>query len=1218
LILVQAGCIRRYVIASLLTRLSSNYQNPDIELIPMPTGDNIPSGQEPCWAGLGQLRRVLTTRSKFYEANALFRVELNRTPLNDREKVITEFLAAIATSTTNAGRHFVEASVRLQWGVTYVLLQALQRAEEEMAKSEEIFIRYCNEFGIADRALTPHLQALRYERLSLLQDPMAKIEKSERLAEELERVQSYKTGVCLSALADLAKLFYQFLAEKTYMDTFFSVQKRLEVYDETVSEDLCDLVRHRNDTSNFTVTYLNDGQKSLEWIDGFFKRYEYFNSPGEVASLFRCRALLLRGLRRVIEADLADKEADRLDALGPSLGKWLHMGSISKNIALQNSEADPNGYDSEDEGADTPFWSPWQIVMGDAGRTKDTAVKLILEWSFADISNGHITIGVFREMLNDTELEIMDVDSADKGIDIVQLKDAHAQKMTSIIFPTENFPNPRQEHSYKCLCDWLIKFPRGERDKRLFCLLMMREARQMHLSDMQFWDLRICELNALLEFYPRLPRHIREFLPFGKGTWLSALAQTYHAQLVDKIDFKDPETAKTLSMAEYYNNAALEELRQRYYPSDVFVQNRCGAQICFMKITRIKQMAKESVLSTEENPVGRNPALDTSVDDLCVRAEIDAIRRIGLEKLKEADLISTESEIRASWDGGLDGLHARQSVTNFQGSSGNIFTAITLLLAEAGGVTSGTLTAIWEWVQKYKARSLARTIGVQAHYPPGLVSQIMASAKARPAYEKLLDLEKQIKEAKPSARFYLRRQLDVHQANMKATDDLLRQLIDLREGTPFDSNDIAVLQDEIGEPFVLVDWFYLPPFLRGDSGRLLLFTARAGSTPTMDVLSTTLEATHIWQNTFLMPRDWANFREENLCDDYARTAFDEELGGLVAPLAHHTKPNEILVLCPSTTLHRLPLHALSIRVPDPEQSNQFLEEGLIHRNPIVYIHSHSLLRSCYSATEKARYSPGAVNFQFLSGIPDAKISYYDEVAQCQRDYTTGRESIKGLSKRFGTEPMLNSTATKTSLMSMVAQSRLLHLHTHCNWDFADPLDHHIELPDVEEAAGQNTGRIAKLTTREIFDMRVLPGTHVNMIACQGGVVEVKPGDEVMGLIPALLYSGASSTLSTLWSIDDNDGAEFAFHFFDSFLRQCVSLGGSELHDGVKGGVDEQLSMNRRSRGTSINIAKAVQYAVIKMDEGQIQPLFQWAAFVTHGFWQFPLSNEDIKRLQKLV
>lgn len=1182
----------------------------------MHTEDNKVSGQEACWAGLGQLRRVLTIRGKVYEANALFRIELNRTPLDDRERVIREFLAAIATNTSSAEGLFVEASVRLQWGATCVLLQALQRAEEEMAKSEEMFIRYCDESGIANRALTPHLQALRYESLSLLQDPVARLEGLERLAEELEGVQSYKTGVCLSALGDLAKLFYQFTADKTYLNMFFSVHKRLEVYDETVSEDLCDLVLHRNDLSSHTVTHLNDRQKSLEWIDGFFKRYEYFKCPAELSSLYRRRALLLRGLRRIDEADVADKEADRLDASGPSLGKWLHMGSIGKTIALQKSEADLDNECSDDEGADTPFWSPWQTVMGDAGKVNDTVVRLVLEWSLADIKNGHITMSVFRDMVNNTELKMVGVNSAEEAIDIVQSRDMHARKMTSIIFPTENIPTPQQENGYRHVCDWLINIPKGERDKRLFCLLMMRDARQRHFSALQFWDLRIGELNNILELLPRVPRHIRDFFPFMKGTCLGALAQTYHAQLVDMSNFTDSVTTKTLASAEYYNNAALEELRQRYHPGEVAVQNRCGAQICFLKLIRMKQIAKECVSIARENSVEPKLAVDIGVDDSGARAEINSIRRVGLEKLKETDCINTESEIHASWVGGLDGINARQGVQKFQNSSDTIYTAVNLLLAEAGGVTSNTVTNIWEWVQKYKARSLARTIGVQARYPPGLVSQIMASEKARPAYEELLYLEKRIEEAEPSARFYLRRQLDVHQIKMKATDDLLRQLIDLREGTPFASADIAVVQGEIGESFVLVDWFYLPPFLKSDSGSLLLFTARAGSAPTMDIVSTTIQETHIWQNAFLTPRDWKSFREENLRDKDARTEFDEQLGGLVAPLAHRTKPGEVLVLCPSTTLHRLPLHALSIRVPDPTCCDQFFEEGLIHRNPIVYIHSHSLLRSCISATKQAQYFPVAVNPQFLSGIPDAKMSYYDEAAQCQRDFTTGRKSIEELSKWFGTKPMLNSTASKTSLMGMMAQSRLLHLHTHCNWDFADPLDHHIELPDIKEAAEQNKDQITKLTTREIFDTRVLPGTHINVIACQGGVVEVKPGDEIMGLIPALLYSGASSTVSTLWSIDDKDGAKFAFYFFKSFLRQCVSQCANQLQDGEVGGVDEHLSTTKRSRGTSISIAKAVQSAIREMDKGQTMPLYHWAAFVTHGFWQYPLSKEDVARLRE--
>ncbi|KAK7961635.1 uncharacterized protein PG986_002460 [Apiospora aurea] len=70
---VQASCIRRYVICYLFTRIYSAYENSDAELLPTCTSN------EP-WSGLHELRRSLCTRNMTNEANAVFRVELNRTP----------------------------------------------------------------------------------------------------------------------------------------------------------------------------------------------------------------------------------------------------------------------------------------------------------------------------------------------------------------------------------------------------------------------------------------------------------------------------------------------------------------------------------------------------------------------------------------------------------------------------------------------------------------------------------------------------------------------------------------------------------------------------------------------------------------------------------------------------------------------------------------------------------------------------------------------------------------------------------------------------------------------------------------------------------------------------------------------------------------------------------------------------------------------------------
>jgi CHAT domain-containing protein len=381
----------------------------------------------------------------------------------------------------------------------------------------------------------------------------------------------------------------------------------------------------------------------------------------------------------------------------------------------------------------------------------------------------------------------------------------------------------------------------------------------------------------------------------------------------------------------------------------------------------------------------------------------------------------------------------------------------------------------------------------------------------------------------------------------------------------------------------------------------------------MDFLTTKEEDIIAWQRDYLSPQKWARYQEENLNTTEARQNFDTTLGGLVAPLAYRTNPEEVLVLCPSSILHRVPLHALSLIDPlDPEDSSG---EGLIHRNPVVYTHSHSLLRSCFAATEYMRSSPVLMKPCFLSGIPE------DEPMTQQVNYSKGRDSIRELARRFERSPMMDGSASKEQFLCAATQSRLLHLQTHCNWTSGDPLDHHVEFPRMDRPTNKRsvepvTRQVERLTARELFDVRFPPSTHVNMIACQGGVTDVKLGDEVMGLVPALLYSGASSTISTLWSIADGDGAMFANAFFDSFFQQCakhkVRIPGVAGQPGTN---DEVLRSSESSSVGFVNLAKAVRAAVIKLDEGYTQPLYTWAGFVLHGFWHFPLSADDMAMLQ---
>jgi CHAT domain-containing protein len=326
-------------------------------------------------------------------------------------------------------------------------------------------------------------------------------------------------------------------------------------------------------------------------------------------------------------------------------------------------------------------------------------------------------------------------------------------------------------------------------------------------------------------------------------------------------------------------------------------------------------------------------------------------------------------------------------------------------------------------------------------------------------------------------------------------------------------------------------------------------------------------------------------------------------------LRHRTKHGEVLVFCPSTTLHRLPLHALNIHdsIVDEDEGKT---QPLIHRNSVVYIHSLSLLRSSFSIADHAQYLSHKVNPRFLSGISK-------EVATAtangrKNNYKAGRKSIAELAQSCGTPPMIDESASKVQFLEALERSRLLHLHTHCNWRYSDPLDHYVEFPNLLGSNHTDKTDDLKLTAKEIFATRLVPGTHVNLIACQGGLLEVRMGDEVMGIVPALLYSGATSTVSTLWSIADQDGARFSKRMFDSFFDQSEDQ--AELHSHSPGNASGVLPHAPNVKDVCFgDIAAAMQEAIIKMDLYYNEPLYYWAGFVLYGYWMFSLSLSDARQ-----
>ena len=318
-------------------------------------------------------------------------------------------------------------------------------------------------------------------------------------------------------------------------------------------------------------------------------------------------------------------------------------------------------------------------------------------------------------------------------------------------------------------------------------------------------------------------------------------------------------------------------------------------------------------------------------------------------------------------------------------------------------------------------------------------------------------------------------------------------------------------------------------------------------------------------------------------EDVESTEFLYQLNPLVEPLAW-TKPGQTLVFSPCGNLHRIPLHALKID-----------DEVIIKRNPVVYCSSLSALINAYRLRVKTEpYSSTG------STADDSKIENLDpsprldpnlKVSLFGPPTPNGQAALESTATKFKARAHTHENFTASSFTITIQDPRLhlLHYHGHANFDSDAPTDHCLLFHD------------RALTLRDVFD---LPsplihggGFHVTLLGCGSGMSKTVPTDDVIGLVPSLLYAGASSTVSTLWPFSDADAAAYSEMFYEGFF------GG-----GTKAG-EETAVESPSAGGVVVDLAKANQKAMLGIMQRK-PALYHWAPFVLNGYWMMTstLSN----------
>ncbi|KAK3367568.1 hypothetical protein B0H63DRAFT_529282 [Podospora didyma] len=92
---------------------------------------------------------------------------------------------------------------------------------------------------------------------------------------------------------------------------------------------------------------------------------------------------------------------------------------------------------------------------------------------------------------------------------------------------------------------------------------------------------------------------------------------------------------------------------------------------------------------------------------------------------------------------------------------------------------------------------------------------------------------------------------------------------------------------------------------------------------------------------------------------------------------------------------------------------------------------------------------------------------------------------------------------------------------------------------INRADSATVGEILKV--RDIFTaLRLKTPALAIIIGCESGISSISSTDDVLRLLASLLFAGAGAVISTLWPIDDLDGADFGDAFHDALREQVRS------------------------------------------------------------------------------
>ncbi|KAH7168252.1 CHAT domain-containing protein, partial [Fusarium sp. MPI-SDFR-AT-0072] len=522
----------------------------------------------------------------------------------------------------------------------------------------------------------------------------------------------------------------------------------------------------------------------------------------------------------------------------------------------------------------------------------------------------------------------------------------------------------------------------------------------------------------------------------------------------------------------------------------------------------------------------------------------------ALAALRKAEQASADRRGEVSILASFEAVSRKQRFVTVSGIEDTYARALVICQRE------GRMADLWDWTQRAKARSVGDQLTDQFPIPATLHDDIMRDPEMKALCEEEESVTQQVAIADPVARLKLRSDLHIIHSKM-AGYPIFKQVLDLRKSTPVSISQMRDLGRKMkcnaGEmEVVFVDWISL-------GGTIWTVALKEDLPPQAVNCSITVEEVKAWKRRWLNAQEGpASFFVDDEYDEDEPEYCLRSIDKLVASLRNLTSEGDLLVFCPTSVLHSIPLHALWIENDTP----------VIQRNPIIYSASLTTFWQCSRRSELT----GSISTDLGWNMAGVYESRNDRIfsSEHETEQLNVYSTLDHLAELYGGTAITGQAVTTESFKHMMENSIIFHFHGHCRLDQPTLGDQSLELADE------------LLPVRKVFEMK-LRNPHITLVACDSALQVISPGDEPLGMVTALLCSGASSVLGTIWPTLSSTGRDFSDEFYSDVANQYRQL------------------RQRGSSSPSVNLAEALRRAVLALrTRRKTRQPYHWAAFVLHG------------------